>query len=483
MSTPSAPDPSDRSGSVSRRALLRTAALAGGSLATAAALPGIAAAKGPRSAQGAQPLVPDPTLLPLTLGLTFFANPALDFNARFALGAAGCACADVGEVVTAINAANQAGGTIQSFVDAFGALADRTGAYASQARTAGQKVTAREAHLRASEYYAQALFFVLGTSAPSREADLFALGRGHWDAAVRLFGPEVVRVRIPYEKTTMPGWLLRPDTSGDARPTVIVNNGSDGQVVEAYAYGAAAAVERGWNALLFDGPGQGALLFEREIPFRPDWEAVVTPVVDWLRNRSDVDADRIALTGWSMGGELVARAAAFEPRLAAVVSDPGAVNIWLAWPENLRTLAASGDATEVNRAWNEVVVPALTPDEGFDIKKRGEIFGAEFLKEAREGKVLSDFALLAQRIQEYDVLEVAPKVQVPMLVTDYELEQFYPGQARELYGLLTGPKDYVTFEVSQGAQYHCAPMAPQFRNEVVFDWLDDTVVKKKKKKR
>ena len=482
MTTPSTSDHEDRSGSVSRRTLLRTAALAGGSIASAAALPGVAVAKGPRSASGGQPLIPDPTPLPLSLGLTFFADPALDFNARFALGAAGYGCADVGEVVTAINAANQAGGTMQSFVDAFGSLADRTGAYASQAATSGQDVTAREAHLRASEYYAQALFFVLGTDRPSREADLFALGRRHWNAAAGLFGTEVVRVRIPYEKTTMPGWLLRPDSSGDARPTVIVNNGSDGQVVEAYAYGAAAAVERGWNALLFDGPGQGALLFEREIPFRPDWEAVVTPVVDWLRKRSDVDSDRIALTGWSMGGELVARAAAFEPRLAAVVSDPGSVNIWLAWPENLRTIASSNDATEANRIWAEVIIPALTPDEAFDIKKRGEVFGSEFLKEAREGKVPTDFALLARRIQEYDVQEVAPKVTVPMLVTDYELEQFYPGQARQLYELLTGPKDYVTFTTSQGAQFHCAPMAPQFRNEVVFDWLDDTVVKKRKKR-
>jgi Esterase FrsA-like len=478
MSTPSAPDQPDRSGSVSRRTLLRTAALAGGSLATAAALPGIAAAKGPRSASGAQPLIPDPTPLALSIGLTFFADPALDFNARFALGAAGYACADVGEVVTAINAANQAGATIQSFVDAFSGLADRTGAYASQARSSGQKVTAREAHLRASEYYAQALFFVLGTDAPSREADLFAAGRRHWNAAVRLFGPEVVRVRIPYEKTMLPGWFLRPDASGHARPTVIVNNGSDGQVVEAYAYGAAAAVQRGWNALLFDGPGQGTLLFEREIPFRPDWEKVVTPMVDWLVKRSDVDADRIALTGWSMGGELVARAAVFEKRLAAVVSDPGSVNIWLAWPENLRTLAASGDAAEVNRIWNAEIVPVLTADEAFDIKKRGEIFGAEFLKEAREGKVPTDFSLLAKRIQQYEVQSVAARVKTPMLVTDYELEQFYPGQARELYELLAGPKDYVTFNVSQGAEYHCAPMAPQFRNEIVFNWLDDTVKKK-----
>lgn len=479
MTTPPADRP-EAHGPVSRRALLRGAALAGGSFAAVAAVPGAAFAKGPRSASGrAAPLLPDPAPgIPTSIGMTFFSDPALDFNARFALGAAGYHCADVGEVVTAINAANAAGGTLPAFVSAFSSLADRTGAYASQTRAAGHRATAREAHLRAAEYYAQALFFVLGTEEPSREADLYALGHRHWDAAARLFEPAVLRVRIPYEDTTMPGWFLRPDASGTERPTVIVNNGSDGQVVEAYAYGAAAAVDRGWNALLFDGPGQGSMLFEREIPFRPDWEKVVTPVVDWLRGRSDVDASRIALTGWSMGGELVVRAAAFEPRLAAVVSDPGSHDIWLAWPENLRTLAASSDAAEVNREW-QAIIPVLTPDEAFDVKKRGEIFGRQFLRQARRGEVPTDFALLAARIQEYTLADVVERVEPPVLVTDYELEQFYPGQARQLYDMLPGRKDYATFDVSQGAEYHCAPMAPQFRNEVVFDWLDDTVVKRR----
>jgi dienelactone hydrolase len=477
MTTPPV-DRDDRRGAVTRRALLRSAAVAGGSLAAATAVPGTAFAKGPRSASGqATPLLPDPAPgIPSSIGMTFFTDPALDFNARFALGAAGYHCADVGEVVTAINAANAAGGTIPSFVTAFSSLADRTGAYASQTRAVGHRATAREAHLRAAEYYAQALFFVLGTDQPSTEPDLYALGRRHWDAAARLFEPAALRVRIPYEQMGMPGWFLRPDASGTKRPTVIVNNGSDGQVVEAYAYGAAAAVERGWNALLFDGPGQGSMLFEHEIPFRPDWEKVVTPVVDWLRERSDVDPDRIALTGWSMGGELVVRAAAFEPRLAAVVSDPGSYDIWLAWPENVRTLAASPDPAEVNREWQSII-SVLTPDEAFDVKKRGEIFGREFLHQARRGEVPTDLALLAKRIQEYHLTAVADRVKPPVLVTDYELEQFYPGQARQLYEMLPGRKDYVTFDVSQGAEYHCAPMAPQFRNEVVFDWLDDTVAK------
>ncbi|MGH3159524.1 MAG: acetylxylan esterase [Streptosporangiaceae bacterium] len=127
----------------------------------------------------------------------------------------------------------------------------------------------------------------------------------------------------------MPGYLLRPDDQPVCRPTVIVNNGQDGQHIAAYAMGAADAVARGYNALIFYGPGQGEMLFERQISFRPDWENVITPVVDYLLTRPEVDPARITLTGLSLGGELVIRAAAFEHRLAAVVAYPGFLSVWL----------------------------------------------------------------------------------------------------------------------------------------------------------
>ena len=38
------------------------------------------------------------------------------------------------------------------------------------------------------------------------------------------------------------------------------------------------------------------------IPFRPDWEKVITPIVDLLSERSDVDAEKIVLYGTSQGG-------------------------------------------------------------------------------------------------------------------------------------------------------------------------------------
>jgi hypothetical protein len=58
-----------------------------------------------------------------------------------------------------------------------------------------------------------------------------------------------------------------------------------------------AALERGYHAMTFDGPGQQAALFLQGIPFRHDREAVPTPVVDAMVARPDVDPDRAVLAG------------------------------------------------------------------------------------------------------------------------------------------------------------------------------------------
>ena len=53
------------------------------------------------------------------------------------------------------------------------------------------------------------------------------------------------------------------------------------------------------------------------------WEAVITPVVDYALTRGEIAAGQIVLFSYSLGGYLVARAAAFEHRVAALILDDG----------------------------------------------------------------------------------------------------------------------------------------------------------------
>jgi len=102
------------------------------------------------------------------------------------------------------------------------------------------------------------------------------------------------QVLIPYEGTTLPGYLYLVDRSGAPRPTIVYNNGYDSTSEESYFVIAAAALARGYNVLAFDGPGQGAALREQRLVFRPDWEALISPVIDFALTRHEIKPDRIS---------------------------------------------------------------------------------------------------------------------------------------------------------------------------------------------
>ncbi|HRD63436.1 MAG TPA: prolyl oligopeptidase family serine peptidase, partial [Nocardioides sp.] len=69
--------------------------------------------------------------------------------------------------------------------------------------------------------------------------------------------------------------------------------------------------------------GQGSMIIDRGVPIRPDWEQVVTPVVDHALTLPGVDPEALVLVGLSFGGYLAPRAATAEHRFAACVSDCG----------------------------------------------------------------------------------------------------------------------------------------------------------------
>ena len=339
--------------------------------------------------------------------MTLVGPTELNFNALLALGGATHGTSEIGEMVATVERINTAGASYQTYFDEFMARGDQLAAEAKEAEDGGHTVSARDKHRRASQYYNQGLFFVLGTSDPAREPEIYAQVEAQWDASTQLEAPPFERVEIPYEGRTLKGFFLAARGVSGPRPTVIVQNGSDAQHVDVWSFGGAAAIERGYHALLFEGPGQGAELFADDVPFRPDWEAVITPVVDHLSARPDVDAAKIALTGWSFSGSLVVRAAAQERRVAAVVADPGGVAPWLAYPDFLRAFFDNGATQEqVNRAWAGIV-PSIPPEQQFGIRKRSEIFGGEFLAAARRGEMFTDFWTLGQTLMSYDITTFA----------------------------------------------------------------------------
>ena len=425
-----------------------------------------------------------PTTLPQTVAqstvgggeFTLFPQTDLNFQTLFALGAIGQLTVG-GEVAAVVAQANAApgGASYQSVYDGFVSMGNKLQAAATTSLERRRRVTARSQFLRAARYYSQALYWVLGTSTPDAEAATYTALDDSYQAALELMDPAPERLDIRSGSHTLPAWIFRPSDDGAARPTIIINNGVDGQHVDLLAQGGFEALDRGYNVVIFEGPGQGSMLFLRNVPFRHDWEHVVTPIMDALVQRQDVDADRIALRGISFGGLLAPRAAAFEKRIAVLIADPGSTSTWLDFPAIVRNTADTGSAAEDNRLWQELIIPGSTPEQLFALKKNLEVFSSDAHDQVKAGGHPTDWASLSSEIKKFDLAGVAEKITCPTLVTQYEGDEDFGTEPTELYGMLrTRHKDMVRFTSVDGAQYHCGPMAPQVADEACWDWLDDT---------
>jgi hypothetical protein len=392
----------------------------------------------------------------------FFANADFDFEARIALGAVASGVGDVGLVLAALDQIID--GDPQSWFDAWSAVAADLAARGDEALGRGHLATASWAFAAAAEYYSKAQVFVDGMADQSVLLPTFRKHRACWEKVVDASAGRFVRIEVPYEDTTLPGYLLRPDASGAPRPTLVMINGSDESLPGLLANGAAEALARGWNAFMFDGPGQQSMLFERGVPFRYDWEAVLTPVIDALVTRLDVDSSALTGYGVSQGGYWITRAVAFERRMVAAVADPGTVDVSIGWtahlPKPLLDLLNSGQKDAFNAAMATAQASAGS-GAARTLAFRSKPYG------------MTDPFDLFTEVRKYQVRDVAAQITTPLLILDPADEQFFPGQPRQLYDLLPGEKEIIAFSQAQGANFHCQPTGRQLTHTQMLDWLAD----------
>lgn len=389
----------------------------------------------------------------------FFADGGFDFEFRCALGRVAYGL-DAGELLS--TAARITDGDQQSWFDQWSSAARRVESSADASLAAGNAVSAGSAFLRASDFWSMALGAVDGLSDQSVLLPTFQSSRRCWESWFDANGERFERIEVPYEQTTLPGWLLRPDASGQARPTLVMTNGSDGSVASLYSSGAAGALDRGWNAFVYDGPGQQSMLFERNTSFRPDWEAVLTPVVDTLAVRPDVDERRLVAHGISQAGYWVPRALAHEHRFAAAVADPGVVDVSTSWVGHLPPeLVALVDAGQRERFDSATASFSSTPEQDREFAFRARPYGS------------TDLYDVLRAVRGYALGDLATRITTPLLVTDPDKEQFWPGQSQQLCDALPGSttKELVRFTTEEGADWHCEPLARRLVDQRVFDWL------------
>ncbi len=157
----------------------------------------------------------------------------------------------------------------------------------------------------AGAYYDRAAeFFMLATD--SRRA----AARARFLNTMRsLYG--VTPDLIAFGSGAMPAYDLRPERQIGS--TIVMFGGFD-SYVEEFLPMIAGMVDAGRRIVLFEGPGQGSALEDHGLTMIAEWAQPMAAVLDHYQ------LDDVAAVGISLGGGLVMRAAAFEPRIGRAVA-------------------------------------------------------------------------------------------------------------------------------------------------------------------
>ncbi len=388
---------------------------------------------------------------------TFTGDTDFDIQLAKTLSAATRGCADLGEALA--TADRVVPGDLGSWAREWTATADAVLAEGDASLAEDHVVSARRCYLRATEYYRQALFYV-------REdldaADLHAAYKAHvgaFRAALPLLPAASEIMDLETGDVVARGYLLRPEDSGVRRPTVLAPAGYDSTAEAGYVAAAVDALERGLNCLVFEGPGQGGVLYEHRRYLRPDFEAVLTPVVDWLLARDGVDPDRLVLLGRSFAGYLAPRGATHEHRLAALVCDPAQYDFGAAvrarvGEETWRRLERHDPTLESDLA------PMLAdPRQRNAYRSRMASHGLDTLTDyLRE---MSRFTLAGR----------AEKITCPTLALAGEGDFAGTGQLDVFAAALRSPVTTHRFTRAEGAGGHCEGLGQDRFTRVVHDWI------------
>ncbi|MFO1414517.1 MAG: alpha/beta fold hydrolase [Burkholderiales bacterium] len=371
--------------------------------------------------------------------------------------------ADLGECITTMQ--RVPAGDMVAWQVQWQATAERVAALGDAAAARGHRVSAREAWLRAANYFRTAYLFAYGNPVPAIARDLLARETAVFAKAAAALEPALVPLEIPYAGTTLPACFC-PAGPG-TRPLLVCTGGYDSTLRESYFAFAVEAQRRGWHALLFDGPGQGRVVIEQGLPMRGDWEAVVRPVLDVALTLPGVDPRRVVLTGWSLGGYLSLRAAAFEPRLAACVSDPGLPSLRAPIAKMFAALPPSALADPL------AADPALfAPYEAHiaaDPALRWKVMQRGYMVHG-----VDSVAGYVAAVRDFDATPHLADIRCPVYLGCEEndpLAQFAP----DAYAALNGPKTLQRFAAAEGAGDHTAILARSLFLARMFDWLDEVV--------
>src|SRR5258708_7496513 len=183
---------------------------------------------------------------------------------------------------------------------AFESTAKRREAKAREAETEGNRITARDNWYMAAIHYGAAEWPY--DDSRKQHVELHKKKRECYANYARLADHKIEAVSIAFKGKSIPAWFhLPPGHSGGKVPVIISVPGMDSFKETSVALANDRWMQRGVAVLAIDGPGQyESPLLGVHVSMRNLIDA--GPVlVDWLLQRPEIDAQKIAVTGTTFG--------------------------------------------------------------------------------------------------------------------------------------------------------------------------------------
>jgi len=325
---------------------------------------------------------------------------------------------------------------------------------------AGHHVSAREALLRACNYYHAAEYYALISNGPHAHYGLKC--QQCFEAASPYLEHHVVAVSIKADVVEYPCYFLSPDDSGVPRKTVLLVPGIESCGEEQYFYAGISALRRGYNVLIFQGPGQtGLLRTSPECYLRHDYEVPLQVALDYLHARKDVDTERLAVMGSGLGGYFSARLAVYDHRVKALALNPPFINLYRTFLALIGQRATAVDFTVADI--EDLPDSIIRTDMKLFILNMCRRFGVTRLQE------------LLKATQTYTIEDTLYRITCPALAVHGEAA--YPeldSQAVQFFEKIGSEikyREYIPAIHIADAHDHIGNLA--LLNQTVFDWLDE----------
>ena len=362
---------------------------------------------------------------------------------RSAIGSSVGGGGEIGEIYKVCAALKERVGDNAAWFVEWNKMGEKVALLAEQAEEKGYLQTASAAYMRAAHY------IEIGErlrqprtpetqKAYARAIELFKKGLPN----VPFLSIEPVEVPFEGGKSLPAYFVKQRGTPAVKWPTVVFFDGLD-ITKEIQYFRVPELAQRGMACLIVDGPGNGESIRFRDMPARYDSEAAGSAAIDYLERREDVDKDRIAVMGVSLGGYIAPRAAAFEKRFKACV----------AW----------GAQYDYHAVWKSRVEAAFKTALSVPAEHITWFMGVNTIEEA------------LKKLEPFTLEGVAGKIECPFLLTHGEADaQISMDIARKEFEEV-GSKDktFKVFTREEGGAQHCQGDNRTIGVTYIADWLSD----------